>query len=113
MAVSVPLAQAPIVLDELHALVTFERGYLLSLGLALLVGVGLRPRCARDRLSATVAEPEKIAALFLLAQRGAAQAKPPNRCRRRCTPAPTRPEMLDNYARRFELGRTYRAPRTR
>src|ERR1700734_259983 len=55
-----------IVLDELHALVTSKRGYLLSLGLARLFRIA--PGLTGIGLSATVAEPDDLRR-FLVPQR--------------------------------------------
>jgi ATP-dependent Lhr-like helicase len=61
-----------IIIDELHALVANKRGVLLSLGLARLTK--LAPDARRVGLSATVAEPDKLAE-WLMPQRGEPAAR--------------------------------------
>ena len=68
LALMLSYAEAPrmfadlrcVVIDELHALQASKRGDLLSLGLARLQG--LAPGCRRVGLSATIAEPPRMAA---------------------------------------------------
>ena len=61
-----------VVLDELHALVTSKRGYLLSLGLARLFR--LAPNLATIGLSATVTEPDDLCCFMVPQHDGAARA---------------------------------------